>query len=116
MSAFREMSVEWEGKRYTFSPSNKFLRRIDREVSLASLASRAERGEAPIFDMAFVIAEILLEAGVETDEDEVIAIITDEDEGARAQYLVGLINDLMPQGKPAPGGAAPKKTEAKRRK
>lgn len=116
MSAFREMLVEWEGERYTFSPSNKFLRRIDREVSLASLATRAEKGEAPIFDMAFVIAEILSEAGVETNEDQVIGIITDEDEGARAQYLVGLINDLMPKGKSSGGVAAPKKTPAKRKK
>jgi hypothetical protein len=116
MSVFREMSVEWEGERYTFSPSNKFLRRIDREVSLAGLAARADRGEAPIFDMAFVIAEILAEAGVETDEDQVIAIITDEDEGDRAKYLVGLINDLMPKGKSTGGSVAPKKTQAKRKK
>lgn len=109
---FREMMVEWEGERRPFTPSNKFLRRIDREVSLAALATRADRGEAPIFDMAFVISEIMADAGFDVSEDDVLAAITDENEGDRAQYLVGLINDLMPDRsgdeKPAPKKAKPK--------
>lgn len=96
MSVFREMIVEWEGENHTFTPSNKFLRRIDREVGLTGMAERAERGEVPIFDMAFVVAEIMREAGVDTDEDEVIAQITDESNAARAEYLIGLINSIMP--------------------
>lgn len=93
---FREMIVEWDGEKYNFTPSNRFLRRVDREVSLSMLAERADRGDVPVFDMAFVIAEILREAGVETDEDAVLALITDETDMARAEYLTGLLNDIMP--------------------
>lgn len=115
MTVFREMVVEWGGENYTFTPSNKFLRRVDREVSLASLADRAERGDAPIFDMAFVVAEIMREAGVDTDEDEVISQITDESETDRAEYLIGLINKIMPD-RSADSDEPVKKTKAKSKK
>lgn len=115
---FREMTIEWEGKKYDFTPSNKFLRRIDREVSINKIAERAAQGDAPIFDIAFVVAEILREAGADTSEDEVLAIVTDASEGDRAEYLVSLIGDLMPQPKQDDAqivsGAAPKKTKGKK--
>lgn len=115
---FREMTIEWDGKKYDFTPSNKFLRRIDREVSINKIAERAAQGDAPIFDIAFVVAEILREAGVDTDENKVLGIVTDADEGARAEYLVSLIGELMPQPKQEDdhviSGAVAKKTKGKK--
>ena len=110
---FREMLVEWNGEKHTFTPSNKFLRRVDREVSLSSLASRAERGDVPIFDMAFVVSEILREAGIDTDEDEVLAQVTDAEDAERAEYLLGLINEIMPSRE---SGEKPLKKSTKGRK
>lgn len=120
MAVFRELVIEWEGKKYDFTPSNKFLRRVDREVSLAGLSIRAERGEAPIFDMAFVVSEILREAGADMSEDDVIEEITKADNEERAQYLVGLINNIMPGSASvdAPSGGADasvKKSHARNR-
>ncbi len=114
---FREMVIEWDGEKYDFTPSNKFLRKVDREVSLASLSMRAARGEAPIFDMAFVIAEILREAGVEDmDEDAVLAEITSEDDDSRAKYLVSLIESLMPQSNKRGGAKASGKDKPGKKK
>lgn len=101
MTVFRELVIDWDGKKYDFTPSNRFLRRVDREVSLASLSVRAERGDAPIFDMAFVVSEILREAGADVSEDDVIAEITTAGNDERAQYLVGLINNIMPSADPS---------------
>lgn len=118
MAVFRELVIEWEGKKYDFTPSNKFLRRVDREVSLAGLSIRAERGEAPIFDMAFVVSEILREAGADMSEDDVIEEITKADNEERAQYLVGLINNIMPGSASvdAPSGGADASVKKKPRK
>lgn len=106
MSVFRELIIDWDGKKYDFTPSNKFLRRVDREVSLASLSVRAERGDAPIFDMAFVVSEILREAGADVSEDQVLAEITAADNEDRAQYLISLINSIMPSNDAVQGGEA----------
>lgn len=113
MSVFREMIVEWQGEKYSFTPSNKFLRRVDREVSLASLSLRAEKGDIPLFDMAFVVSEIMREAGIDVDEDEVLAEITAEGNDKAAQYLIGLINDIMPDRSAKPGEKPVKKSKVK---
>lgn len=116
MSAFREMIIEWDGEKYDFTPSNKFLRKVDREVSLAQLSSRAAKGDAPIFDMAYVISEVLREAGVEITEDDVITEITQEGNQERAQYLVSLIDNLMPQPEAKGGKGAEGKSKAGKKK
>ena len=60
MAVFRDVDMEWRGKTYTVTPSNRLLRRIEGEgISLTHMISRISKGEPPISETCYVVAELL---------------------------------------------------------
>ena len=76
MSAvFREIAVEFGGKEYTFTPSNKLLRKIDAGLSpqtLLGLMGTMNGKELPIYGIAYVVSEFIKAGGGDATEDDVI--------------------------------------------
>ena len=68
---FREVVMTYNGEDYSFVPSNRVLRGIERELSLTEMVSRIGTSKPPVSEMAFVAAEFLRAAGADkVDEDE----------------------------------------------
>lgn len=84
MSVFRDIEMEYGGKSYTVTPSNRLLRKIEGELSPSSLTDMIARigsAKPPVSEVAFVVAELLKAGGADT---------VDED-----QMYVDLMSDLM---------------------
>lgn len=119
MAVFREVVVEWGGEERTFTPSNRLLRRIEREVPIWPLLAKVQGGELPIGDVSFVVAEVLKEVGVGTDEDQIACDIHDGDPEEMLKYAFAVVSSLLPSGvsekKPAAPAKAKSKPKAKKR-
>ena len=118
MSVFREMVVEYKGVEYTLVPSNKLLRRIEREVSLAEVFAQLAKGRPRISDCAFLICELLNSAGADTDEDEVLADLMQDfasNEGRGFAAIMQQFGEAL-QGPEESEPAKKKPTKSKRRK
>ena len=71
MSVFREIKLSYKGKDYDLTPSNRLLRKIERELSLTDMIARIGEAKPPISEIAFVASEFLKAAGAgDVDEDE----------------------------------------------
>ena len=80
MSVFREVEMEWGGKSYTVTPSNKLLRRIEGEgISLVHMAERVSRGKPPLSELAYVIATLLQQGGAKVTEDDIYSGLMEAD-------------------------------------
>lgn len=93
MSVFRDIPVEWEGRTYTLTPSNKLLRKIEMggNISLPQLAQGIVQGRPQLGVLSYVIAELLVAAGVQgVDEDRILhkMVNTTSDEVSRLSLLV----------------------------
>lgn len=64
LKVFRDIDIEWEGERYTLTPSNRLLRRIEGEVSLTKLFNDAQAGQLSMSNLAYVVCEFLKAAKV----------------------------------------------------
>lgn len=119
MAVFREVSVEWDGEEHTFTPSNRLLRRIEREVPIWPLLAKVQGGELPIGDVSFVVAEVLKEVGVDTDEDVISGEIHSGDPQEMLKYAFAVVSALLPsevdEKKPAAPAKAKPKAKAKKR-
>ena len=108
---FREISLEWNGEAYPFTPSNKLLRRIEREVSFVDLINRSNDGRFPIFDIAYVMTEFLKSAGVRgVTEDEdygVLARDMQDNNSEGIAVILGCVVEAI-----SPPGEDPKKAAA----
>lgn len=76
MGVFREITIEWGGEEYVFTPSNKLLRRIEGQgVNIAVLMHGLAVGPISAPSLAFVAAEFLKAGGAVVTEDEVFGYI-----------------------------------------
>jgi len=79
MSVFRDHEISWMGKRYTFTPSNRLLRRIEGQLapsSFVDIINRMRNGKTPVSEVAFVVAEFLRAAGADdVSEDDIYGAI-----------------------------------------
>ncbi len=116
MAVFREVNVEWDGEEHTFTPSNRLLRRIEREVPIWPLLAKVQGGELPIGDVSFVVAEVLKEVGVDTDEDRISGDMHSGDPEAMLKYAFAVVSSLLPSGVDEKEPAAPAKPKAKAKK
>ncbi len=86
MAVFRELKIRWKGKHYLFTPSNRLLRRIEEEVALTDVIAGIAGGRPKLSHVALVVAEFLMEAGVETAEDDIYAVIMDDIQDGATQF------------------------------
>lgn len=126
----RDMTITWKGEEKTFSPTFRFLRRVDarlqtdeyRKGNLFTVAKVVNAGGAEIMDVPIVMSMFLKEAGFEASEEEcwhvlstVISGECDEDQRADyANFAMTLTQAVLPQidfGKnpEAPSESAPKR-------
>lgn len=98
---FREVEIAWRGETYTVTPSNRLLRKIEREVSLMPWMAAA-RTEYRVSETAFILAEFLKSAGVATSEDqiaeEIMAALFDQDVATYGALVSALIEAIVPPG------------------
>jgi hypothetical protein len=101
MSIFREVEIKWGGETYTITPSNRLLRRIEREVPLVSYLARASR-DTLASETAFILAEFIRSAGGKVDEDDIFeGLMADlyENKGAGYFAIAGQLCDaIVPPG------------------
>lgn len=119
MSVFRDVDIEWQGRKWTVTPSNRLLRRIEGEgISLSHMITRVAKGEPPVSEVCYVMAELLQSAGAEVTEDEiygeVMTALANGEERAFADMAVQIVEAISPQEmtgkKPgAPAGEKPRR-------
>ena len=97
MAVFRETQIEWAGQAYTFTPSNRLLRTIEREVPIIGYMARSSR-EHLAADTAFILAAFIREGGGKVSEDELYSGLMDDimnNKGAGYFALVGCIAEII---------------------
>jgi len=115
---FRDIDIVWEGERYTLTPSNRLLRRIESEVSLTKLFNDAQNGELSVPNLSYVVCEFLKAAGVKgIDEDAIYGDLMADmanNNGALIMQMVEVIATAMspPDADPKKPAAAPAKPKA----
>jgi len=117
---FREMSMQWNGVKYTLTPSMALMRRIDREVSIMDMIQRANENRFPVFDLSYVICEFLRAAGAkDVNDDQVykdlMADMADNEGKETLPMLQAIITAVSPadeDGKKPEGRAVSKKAKA----
>ena len=69
---FRDVTLLWNGKQVSVTPSMRLLRSIEREeISLTDIAIRTTQGRPPVSHLAYVIAAMLQSGGVKVTEEDV---------------------------------------------
>ena len=97
---FRDCILTWGGKDYTFTPSMRLLRLIERgdgngPVSIVSLMTEAMRGKPQISFMAWLVHTVMTYAGARCSEDEIYRDMMANNEDAVALYN-GIIAAISP--------------------
>lgn len=120
---FREVRIEWDGVEYTFTPSNKMLRRIDAGLApqtLLGVVHVMDGANVPLPALSYAISEMIAEGGGDVDEDDVLAGLyedLEQNEGAGIAPLVQAIGDCVtPPSSAVKNFPAPAKTGAKGKK
>lgn len=123
---FRETRIELDGKEYWFTPSNKFLRRIDAGLApqtLLGVVSTMDGRNVPLPALAFIISEMVREGGGNADEDDVLASLYDDltnNNGNGIGPLVQAIGDCITppdaaKNQPAPAMVGAKKAKSRQK-
>jgi hypothetical protein len=115
MSVFREITIEFKGKDYTFVPSNKILRRIDTELApqtLFGVLGMMDGRNVPMPALALIIQQFLNAGGGNFTEDEILlelyADIRDNDGKGIRPLMEGIAKALAPEGVDAKNSPAPR--------
>lgn len=113
MGVFREVAIDWKGRTYHVTPSNKLLRRIEMEgISIAGLVNDFQKGEPKLFCVAYVMAVLLQSAKANVTEDDVAAVLMGSQDEAKVMTLLEtFITAIVPGQDSVPGNeAAPSET------
>lgn len=97
MTVFREAKITWADKEYTFTPSNRLIRRIEREVPLMWVQMQFASQNVPISSIAYIATEVMRAAGADVSEDEMFAELTHADPAISVRFATDILNMLMPQ-------------------
>ena len=104
---FRDVTAVWNGEEYTFSPSNRILRRMESNgVNIAQLIAGLSQGSVSVPNLAFVAAEFLKIGGADVTEDQVYAHIMEgstDDVSHLATWVSGAILPEPSSGKKPAG-------------
>lgn len=112
MAVFRDVDIEWGGRSWRVTPSNRLLRRIEAEdVSLQYMLAELQRGRVKLSHLAFVMATTLRDAGADVTEDEMLAEMVAGDQDAVFRLAQNVLAAIFPvtdaEGKPAPRAEGP---------
>jgi hypothetical protein len=98
MGVFREITIEWDGEDYVFTPSNRLLRRIEGQgVNIAVLMHGLAVGPISAPSLAFVAAEFLKAGGADVTEDDVFAYIMTATQGGIDALATSVAEAITPQ-------------------
>lgn len=122
MSVFREVTIDYGGASYTFTPSNRMLRRIDAELSpqtLLGVLNVMDGNQVPLPALALVISEMVKEGGGDVTEDDVLVELyrdVQQNEGKGIKPLVQVIGACVtpPSDLPGGNGGSPAKASGKK--
>jgi len=115
---FRDIQIEWNGEKYTFTPSNRLLRKIDAGLSpntILGVANTMSGQQLPLYDIAYIVSEFIAAGGGDTSEEDVLAELYDDlaqNNGEGIAPLVAAIGQAISP----PGGDAGKNQQAPARK
>lgn len=98
---YQEISLAWNGKDYTITPTYALIQRLEQRLSLAALLSRALGGSPPLSQLADLLAEVLQAAGCKDDDataEEINAELYDEHNAAiLTKAAINVLLALLPQ-------------------
>lgn len=97
MAITREIQIEWDGQVYTFSPSNRLLRRIDAGLApqtVLGVLNLMDGSNVPLPALAYIIAEMIQAGGGDVDEDDVLAGLYDDMQNNGAKGIGPLMEAL----------------------
>lgn len=98
MAVFRDTTIEWDGVDYTFTPSNRLLRRIEGQgVNIAVLMHGLAVGPISAPSLAFVAAEFLKAGGADVTEDDVFGYIMTATQGQIDAIATAVATAITPQ-------------------
>lgn len=102
MAVFREMTIAWQGKEYTFTPSMRLMRSIEMgDISFTDIAVRTSQGRPPISHIAFVLAKMLQSAGAKVTEEDVYGELVSGEQDAVTTLISAVLTAFSPsEGKP----------------
>jgi hypothetical protein len=110
---YREVTLEWNGKSYTLTPTYRLIQQIEQHVSLAWLLNCTIEHRPPLSQLAEVLATCLQAAGCrdcDATAEEINAELYAMDDPAAAKALMlsatNLVFALVPE-KPFRGNAPP---------
>lgn len=117
----REVSIEFDGQRYTFAPSNRLMRRIEADMypmTLSGLVNCMQMDQVPLPSLAFVLTEFIKAGGGDADEDDIYdELVSDlaDNKGEGLKSLLMCIDAVMTppdfaaknSPAPSPGGRKP---------
>lgn len=95
---FREITITWQGDDYTFTPSNRFLRRVDAGLSpqtLMGVLSVMDGRNVPLPAMSYIIAEMVKEGGGNADENSVYAALTQDVQENAGKGIAPLVGSIL---------------------
>ena len=119
----RDISIEFDGETYVFTPSNRLLRRIDAGLSpnsLMGVCNTMSNEQLPLYDIAYIVSEFIKAGGGDVDEEDVLVELQDDlanNEGRGLGPLIeALAAALSPPTSAAKNRQAPAQTGASKRK
>ena len=89
---FREVDIEWDGETYTFTPSMRLIRSIERgdgdgPVCIMQLIHAAQSGSPQFGFMAWLVAKVMEFGGAKVDDDEIFQQMMDAKKEALSLYI-----------------------------
>ena len=89
---FREVDIEWDGETYTFTPSMRLIRSIERgdgdgPVCIMQLIHAAQSGSPQFGFMAWLVAKVMTFGGAKVDDDEIFMQMMDAKKEALSLYI-----------------------------
>lgn len=113
---FRDVTIEWEGEEYTFSPSNRLLRSIEGQgINIARFLASFQTGEIPASHLAYILAAFLRAGGANVTEDDAYKALMTSDEDGIAKFAGPVVMAMLPQGPDEKKPAAPALTKSSAR-
>lgn len=114
---FEPVTIGWDGKEYTITPTMALLNRVEQRVSIAAMAHHMSIGEPRMSHIATAVSILLQSAGVNVTDAQVYQSLMHADQASAMDMCNAIVAAAFPARKGGNQGneKAPTKT-AKRQK